>query len=134
VNKVCSQITFLYYDDLTPIDKFYRQIMGFELVEDQEWAKIYAVSESGFVGIVDGAHGFHKPQAKNAVLVTLVVDDVFGWYDYLKGQGVKMLKEVQEHEAIQVRCFFCQDPGGYSIEVQQFLNPEVARIFHQGEA
>lgn len=133
-SKVQSQITFLYYDDLEPIDRFYRKVMGFDLVEDQEWAKIYAVSEGGFVGIVDGSRGFHEPQEKNAVLVTLVVDDVFGWYDYLKGQGVKMLTEVEEHEAIQVRGFFCQDPGGYSIEVQQFLNPEVARIFHQGEA
>jgi len=127
--KAHSQITFLYYNDLAPIDAFYREVMGFDLVEDQGWAKIYAVSDTAFVGIVDGARGFHKPQEKNAVLVTLVVDDVFGWYDHLKGRGVKMLSDVKEHEAIQVRGFFCQDPGGYAIEVQQFLNPEVARIF-----
>ena len=133
MNKVCSQITFLYYDDLTPIDKFYREVMGFTLVKDQGWAKIYAVSETAFVGIVDGDRGFHEPQERNAVLITLVVDDVFGWYDYLKSKGVTMLTEVEEHEEIQVRGFFCQDPGGYSIEVQQFLDPETARLFHQGE-
>ena len=131
--KAKSQITFLYYDDIEPIDRFYQRVMGFELVVDQVWAKIYAVSETSFVGIVDGARGFHRPQEKNAVLVTLVVDDVYGWYDYLKGRGVKMLTEVKEHEAIQVRGFFCEDPGGYSIEVQQFLDPEVARIFHQSD-
>jgi predicted enzyme related to lactoylglutathione lyase len=127
--KAHSQITFLYYDDLAPIDRFYREIMGLDLVEDQGWAKIYRVSETSFVGIVDGTRGFHKTQEKNAVLVTLVADDVPGWYDHLKGLGVKMLTEVKEYEGIQVRGFFCEDPGGYSIEVQQFLNPEVARVF-----
>jgi len=127
--KAKSQITFLYYNDLEPIDRFYREVMGLELVEDQGWAKIYAVSEGAFVGIVEGARGFYKPQEKNAVLITLVVGDVPAWYDHLKSQGVKMLTEVKEHEAIQVRGFFCQDPGGYSIEVQQFLDPDVARVF-----
>jgi catechol 2,3-dioxygenase-like lactoylglutathione lyase family enzyme len=130
-NKVRSQITFLYYDDIAPADTFYREIMGFETVVDHGWAKIYAFSETSFVGIVDGTKGFHKPQEKNAMLVTLVVDDVYQWYDYLKGKGVKMLTEVKEHEAIQVRGFFCEDPGGYTVEVQQFLDPETARVFHQ---
>jgi len=130
-NKVCSQITFLYYEDLAPVDQFYREVMGFDLVEDQEWAKIYSVGGNAFLGIVDGEKGFCEPQEESAVLVTLVVDDVFGWYERLKDQGVKMLTEVEEHEKIQVRGFFCQDPGGYSLEVQQFLNPEVARIFRR---
>ena len=129
--KAQSQITFLYYNDLEPIAKFYQDVMGLKLVVDQGWAKIYAVSETSFVGIVDGTKGSHKPQEKNAVLVTLVVDDVYAWYDYLKGQGVKMTSEVKEHEAIQVRGFFCEDPGGYSIEVQKFLDPETALTFGQ---
>lgn len=128
-NKVCSQITFLYYDDLTPVDRFYREIMGFELVEDQEWAKIYSIGGNAFVGIVSGEKGFHKPQEKNAVLVTLVVDDARRWYEYLRGAGVRLLTELKEMEGIQIRGFFLQDPGGYSLEVQQFLNPDVARIF-----
>ncbi len=129
--KAKSQITFLYYDDLEPIDEFYREVMGFETVVDQGWAKIYAVSETSFVGIVDGTKGSLKPQKKNAVLVTLVVDDVYAWYEYLKGKGVKMTSEVKEHEAIQVRGFFCEDPGGYAIEVQKFLDPDVAWLFSQ---
>lgn len=129
--KVQSQITFLYYRDLQPVQKFYQEIMGFELVEDQGWAKIYRVSGNAYLGIVDGKRGFHKAQEKSAVLITLVVDDEFGWYDYLKRKGVKMLTKLREMEDIQIRGFFLEDPGGYAIEVQQFLNPDVARIFHQ---
>jgi predicted enzyme related to lactoylglutathione lyase len=131
--KVQSQITFLYYRDLQPVSRFYQEIMGFGLVEDQGWAKIYRVNGYAYLGIVDEERGFHKAQKKNAVLITLVVDDVLGWYDYLKRKGVRMLTELREVEDIQVRGFFLEDPGGYAIEVQQFLKPDVARIFHQEE-
>jgi lactoylglutathione lyase len=131
--KVQSQITFLYYHDLQPVCKFYEEIMGFELIEDQRWAKIYRINGNAYLGIVDEERGFHKAQEKSAVLLTLVVDDVFWWYDYLKRKGVKILTELREMEDIQIRGFFLEDPGGYAIEVQQFLKPDVARIFHQGD-
>ena len=130
--KVQSQITFLYYRDLEPISRFYKEIMGFELVEDQGWAKIYRVSGNAFLGIVDEERGFHKAQEKSAVLITLAVADVFWWYDYLKGKGIKLLTDIRESEEIQVRCFFAEDPGGYAIEIEEFLKPEAAWIFHQG--
>jgi predicted enzyme related to lactoylglutathione lyase len=130
--KVQSQITFLYYRNLEPISRFYKEIMGFELVEDQGWAKIYRVSGNAFLGIVDEERGFHKAQEKSAVLITLAVADVFWWYDYLKGKGIKLLTDIRESEEIQVRCFFAEDPGGYAIEIEEFLKPEAARIFHQG--
>ncbi len=130
--RVQSQITFLYYHDLQLVSKFYQEIMGFELIEDQGWAKIYRVSGNAYLGIVDEKRGFHKAQEKSAVLITLVVNDVVGWYDYLERKGVKILTELREVEDIQVRGFFLEDPGGYAIEVQQFLKPDAARIFDQG--
>jgi predicted enzyme related to lactoylglutathione lyase len=132
--KVQSQITFLYYRDLQPVSKFYEEIMGFELIEDQGWAKIYRVNGNAYLGIVDEEKGFHKAQEKSAVLITLVADDVFWWYDYLKRKGVKILTELREVEDIQIRGFFLEDPGGYAIEVQQFLKPDLARIFHQKDS
>ena len=129
-SQVGSQITFLYYRDLQPVSEFYEEIMGFDLIEDQGWAKIYRINSNAYLGIVHEEKGFHKAQQKNAVLITLVVNDVSWWYDYLKGRGVKMLTGLREVEDIQVRCFFLEDPGQYTIEVQQFLNPDVARIFH----
>jgi predicted enzyme related to lactoylglutathione lyase len=127
--RIHSQITFLYYHDLEPIVRFYGEILRLELVEDQGWAKIYSVGGNAFLGIVGGEKGFHRPQEANAVLVTLVVDDVLPWYGYLKEQGVTLLTEVKEVEDIQVRAFFLQDPGGYTLEIQQFLDPDVAVVF-----
>lgn len=125
-----SQITFLYYKDLAPIADFYANVLGLELVEEQQWAKIYRTSATSFIGIVGGERGFHQPQASNAVLCTLVVDDVPGWYTRLRASGVKILREPRVYEDIQVHCFFFEDPGGYAFEVQQFLNPALAEIFH----
>jgi len=132
LKRIQSQVTFLYYRDLRPIASFYEDIMGFELVDDQGWAKIYRVGGNAYLGIVAGEKGFHEPQEKNAVLVTLVVADVSRWYDYLKTKGVRILTELQEKEDIQVRCFFFEDPGGYSFEVQRFLKPDLASIFQEG--
>lgn len=128
-SPVQGQITFLYYHEIESAAAFYGGVMGFELIEDQGWAKIYRVGGNAFVGIVAGDKGFHEPQERNAVLVTLVVNDIEGWYERLKSRGVKLLTELQHREEIQIRCFFLEDPGGYSLEVQQFLKPHLAKLF-----
>jgi lactoylglutathione lyase len=130
--KIQSQITFLYYRDLEPIDKFYQEVIGLELVEDQGWAKIYRVSGDAYLGIVDEKRGFQNVQEEKSVLVTFAVNDVFKWREYLESKGVKMLTDIVESDEIQVRCFFCEDPGGYAVEIEQFLRPEAAEIFHRG--
>ena len=125
-----SQITFFYYHDLESAARFYEQTMRFELVEDQQWAKIFRVAGRAFVGIVAGDKGFRRPQDYNAVLLTVLVNDVDAWHDHLKEQGVKFLTDIQDKPEIQVRCFFIEDPGGYAVEIQEFLKPHLREIFH----
>ncbi len=129
--RIQSQITFLYYDDLAPIADFYENVIGLDLVEDQGFARIYRLTDSSFIGIVDSQEGFHSAKPDNAVLLTMAVEDVDAWYAYLSAQSVKVLREPNTYNSIQVRCFFFEDPGGYSFEVQQFLKPASAEIFHR---
>jgi len=124
-----SQITFFYYPELAPAATFYEEVLGLPVVVDQGWARIYRVNGTAFLGLVAGEKGFHQAQEKSAVLLTLVVDDATAWYAYLQEQRVPLLTELQHREDIQIRCFYLQDPGGYSIEVQEFLQPEVRREF-----
>jgi catechol 2,3-dioxygenase-like lactoylglutathione lyase family enzyme len=126
---VCAQITFLYYAQIEPAAAFYAQTLGFELVEDQGWAKIYRTGGNAYVGLVAGEKGYHRPQAKSAVLVTLVVDDAARWYEKLRGKGVRLLGELEDRAEIGIRCFFFEDPGGYTLEVQEFLKPEQIAVF-----
>jgi len=123
-----SQITFLYYPDLAPAATFYEDVLGLSVVVDQGWARIYRVSGGAFLGIVAGDKGFHRPQERSAVLLTLVVDDAAAWHAYLMGRGIA-LSTLQHRDDIQIRCFYLQDPGGYSIEVQEFLRTEERREF-----
>ena len=130
--RIQSQITFLYYDDLAPIADFYENVLRLPLVEDQGFARIYRLTASSYVGIVDGQEGFHAPKAGNAVLLTMAVEDVDAWYAYLSARDVKILREPQSYDSVQVRCFFFEDPGGYTYEVQRFLKPDSEAIFHAG--
>ena len=130
--RIASQITFLYYQNLAAAQQFYEGILGLEKVEDQGWAKIYRVSGTAFVGLVDEAHGSLKAQPENAVMLTLVVDDVPGWYAYLRENKVKIRQEYGRSETIQIEYFFAEDPGGYVLEFERFLKPELTAVFHQG--
>jgi predicted enzyme related to lactoylglutathione lyase len=115
-----SQITFLYYDDLEAAADFYEEIIGLELVMVQEMARIYRTAGDAYLGIVDGSQGYHQPQEKNAVVVSLTVDDVVAWYESLRAQGVTLLSAPQLHTKVPVFSFFFQDPGGYTLEIQRF--------------
>ena len=131
LKKFQSQITFMYFKDIKPAITFFEDIMGFELIDDQGWARIYRTAGNAYLGAVTGEKAFHQPQEKNAVLVTLAVDDVPAWYDYLREKGVKILRELQDRPDNMVRCFFIEGPGGYSFEIQEFLRPDLAKIFHR---
>ena len=126
-----SGITWFYYDDFARATAFYEEVLGFELVVDQGWAKIYLISNGAFLGTVDAqaGKGSCATQSESAVLLTLVVDDVKPWHAHLKEKGVSGLTEIQHREDIQIECFFFDDPGGYRLEIQTFLDPETARRF-----
>jgi catechol 2,3-dioxygenase-like lactoylglutathione lyase family enzyme len=127
---IASQITFLYYKELDPAQQFYEEILGLTLVEDQGWAKIYRINGTAFVGLVDEAHGSLKAQAENAVMITFVVDDVRGWYNFLREKGVTIRQGYGRSETIQIEYFFAVDPGGYVLEFERFLKPELTAVFN----
>ncbi len=128
---VSAPITFFYYQDLARAARFYEETLGLEVVEDQGWAKLYRVSKGAFFGIVDAERGFHPARSESSVVLTLVTDDVEGWYVALHEVGVPLLSSIAVHEDIRVKCFFVRDPGGYVLEFQSFLDPQVAKRFGQ---
>jgi len=126
-----SQITFLYFKSPEVATSFFSETLGLELVEKQSFAQIYRVSKTGFIGVVWGERGFHQPQEKNAVLITLVVDDVEAWYAQIKKTNTKITRPLQQYDDIQIKCFFIEGPGGYSFEIQQFLRSDMVDVFHK---
>jgi hypothetical protein len=127
--NLSSQITFLYFKDLSGPAHFFEEILGLQKVDDQGFARIYRISGGAFIGIVDEAHGYCDAPAAQDVLITLVTDDVHPWYQRLKDAGVAVDAAPAIHEKANIEGFFFEGPGGYAFEIQKFLNPVVAQHF-----
>ena len=100
-----SSITWLYYKNLLPMQNFYQDVLGLELVVDQGWAKIYKSSETGFIGLVDEKRGMHKFTEDKAVNMSFILKDAEGWLEYVKEK--KTLRLNSENPFIGI------DPEGY---------------------
>jgi len=68
----------------------------------------------------------------NSVILKAVVADVEGWFDRLKAKGGEPLTDVRKGES-NIWSFLIKDPGGYAIEIQQFMDPEFKRFFREGK-
>jgi len=91
--EIHSTITWLYYQDLLKMQNFYQDQFGLSLVADQGWTKIYQVSNTGFLGLVDCKRGMHSCTDKKAVNVGFIIDELEGWFDYVRGNKVFELYE-----------------------------------------
>jgi len=114
-------IPWLYYRDLPKAMRFYEEVMGFEMVVDQGWSKIYRIRDGAYVGLVDEKHGYHRASEDKPVIVCLNVHDADAWYERLRERGVKLEKQPQESERLRIKVFMLKDPEGYVIEIQESL-------------
>ncbi|MCW3992661.1 MAG: VOC family protein [Candidatus Bathyarchaeota archaeon] len=114
-------IPWLYYRDLPGAMRFYEEVMGFEMVVDQGWSKIYRIREGAYVGLVDGEKGYHRPSDTKPVIICLNVHDADAWYRRLVERGVEIEEQPQESERLKIKVFMLRDPEGYVIEIQESL-------------
>ena len=95
--------------------------MGFKMEVDQGWSKIYKIREGAYVGLVDGAHGYHKASNIKPVILCLNVTDADAWYKKLKENGLTIENLPQESERLKIKVFMFKDIEGYTIEIQQTM-------------
>ncbi|MBE2202446.1 MAG: VOC family protein [Anaerolinea sp.] len=116
-----QQVTFLYTAVLPETAHFYETILELPLVLDQGACRIYRVAGSAFLGFCQHLTGGAKTEG---VILTLVSDDVDGWYTYLRQKGVVFEKAPTLNEKFNIYHCFLRDPNGYLVEIQRFLDPE----------
>jgi uncharacterized glyoxalase superfamily protein PhnB len=116
----------LYYDEISDAVDFYEHILGLRKTLNEEWVKIYRLTDSASVGVVKvGPGAYHATQDRNAVMLSLVTTDVDGWYRRLKENGrVGFLKDIHDSENVPIRSFLVEDPGGYTVEFFQWLDAD----------
>ncbi|MDN3205269.1 VOC family protein [Algoriphagus sediminis] len=97
-----SSVSWLYYQDMLPMQNWVEEELGLELIVDQGWAKIYALSDQSYLGLVDGLRGMNEYSDSKLVEFGLILEDPQGWESYLQSK----ISEDRE-----VMTF--QDLGGY---------------------
>jgi catechol 2,3-dioxygenase-like lactoylglutathione lyase family enzyme len=117
-----KQITFLRVGDLAESAVFYEEALGLDLVLDQGGCRIYQAGQDAYLGICQAA-GQRAADRSRGVIFTFVVEDVDGWHRYLVEQGLELEEEPQVSQEYQIYHFFIQDPDGYNLEFQRFLDP-----------
>ncbi|MEW6323042.1 MAG: VOC family protein [Acidobacteriota bacterium] len=122
-------ITWLYYRDLAGAMSFYEEVLGLQLTVDQGWAKVYQVSATTFIGLVDESLGMHRASDTKPVAVAFVTPDVDGWFAWLKARGVRICSELRDSSRLPIRGFTAFDPEGYTLEFETFKDdPQNRRI------
>jgi predicted enzyme related to lactoylglutathione lyase len=126
---VQANIVFLYYKDIPAAQRFYEDVIGLTLSVDQGFAKIYQVSPTSFIGLVDESQGLHRSSPAKPVTVSFVTAQIDQWYDYLVSKGVKMRGPVGNATRHPTRGFVAYDPEGYFLEFETFLDhPQNAKL------
>ena len=123
--KIDEQITMLYYsaDDFDDAVQFYSKDLQLKATFDDEWVKIYALTDTAFVGVVkESDGGFHKPNKQSAVMLSIVSKSVDDWYGaILNAKNVKIEHEIYNSSTAPIRAFLIRDPGGYTVEFFQWM-------------
>jgi hypothetical protein len=130
---VCSQISFLYFDDLQNAKKFFSEILGFEVACDQgyDYCCIYKVSESSFIGVVDRNRGAVRASTRDGVLTSLVVDNADYVYEKLKKLNLNELTDLKRSERLNIKSIMFTGPEGYRFEVEEFLDQNTRKFFYK---
>ena len=117
--KIDSHIVFLSTRDLTATAAFYEETLGLTLALDQGKCRIYQVAEKAYLGFCAKA----EVTTTDSVIVTLVTQDVDGWYQRLQTLGVAFEKQPAYNPDYKIYHCFLRDPNGYLIEIQRFEDP-----------
>ena len=107
-----GMITWLYYRDLLAMQGFYEEVLGFKRVADQGWTKIYQVSPTGFVGLVDERRGMLKFTGEKAVILSFSLENPTECMQYLHAYSSLV---VLESDSVSMAV---QDPEYYRMELE----------------
>lgn len=118
--QISQQITFLHAQDLEETREFYTDVLGLTLARDQGTCLIFEITQSAYLGFCE--HIETIPNGRKVIL-TLVSDDVDGWYSALSESGHKPIEPPKANPKYEIYHFFIIDPNGYWIEIQKFDHP-----------
>ncbi len=119
MNDIEAGIVFFPTQDLEATTRFYRDTLGLSLALDQGRCRIFRVTSTTFLGFCLR----HAPSSADGVIVTLVTEDVEGWFTDLRKRGAAIEKAPVHNATYHITHGFLRDPNGYVVEIQRFDDP-----------
>ncbi len=111
-------ISWVYTDDLESTARFYREQLGLECLRDEGSARLFVTTTGACIGVCQVfADRVVEPAGG---MISIVTDDVDGWYRRLVANGVAIDQPPRRLEQFAIYSFFVRDPNGYLIEFQSF--------------
>jgi catechol 2,3-dioxygenase-like lactoylglutathione lyase family enzyme len=83
-----GSITWTYHRDLLKMQRFYEEVLGFTLVADQGWTKIYQTAPNSYVGLVDECRGMENYSETKAVELQWNISDGTAFQAYAKDNWI----------------------------------------------
>ena len=114
-----AQITFCYSADLDASTHFYEHLLGLPLALDQGSCRIYRTATAAYLAFCRR----DTAPRPDGIILTLVSQDVDGWYERLCSRGVEFEKLPTLNTEYNIYHCFLRDPNGYLIEIQRFDDP-----------
>lgn len=111
-----AQITFCHTHRLVETARFYEETLGLRLALDQGTCRIYHTAGAAYLGFCTRAAA-PRPES---IILTLVTDDVDGWYARLAARGVAFDKPPARNPTYDIYHCLLRDPNDYLIEIQRF--------------
>ncbi|WP_127113538.1 VOC family protein [Shimia sediminis] len=118
--QITGQITWVYTHDLVASVAFYRDALGLPVWRDAGAAVIFEPLPGAKIGVCTAFEDRVVEPAGS--MITLLTDDVDGWYDRLVAAGTTVKGPPEKLERFGIYSFFCEDPSGYTIEIQKFIS------------
>ncbi|WP_412551479.1 VOC family protein [Shimia sp. MIT910701] len=123
MTDVTGQITWVYTEKLATAASFYRDVLRLPLVRDAGTALIFETAPGARLGLCEAFDG-RVVEPKGSMITLLVADRaaVDDWYARVTAAGATVRGALEVLERFGIYSFFCEDPNGYQIEVQCFLD------------
>ena len=126
-----ANMVFFYYPDMEQAESFYGKLLGFEKVLDYGFARIFRLSPSTFIGLVDETKGMHDPSEPKSVTLSFATNEIDQWYKYLNDQGVPIHRALSDSPRIPIQGFVALDPAGYYLEFETFKEHPQNALLHE---